>query len=219
MFSFSPKEFLEFSNKAFAFYGTITKKGQLTSIEGNFYNSFGLSKHLFIGKDLIEAVIWQTETNNPEKLKAAFESALNDENSKVFLNFKTETNDTKFIELNFFPNIGSKPDSIFFCANDVSEIQSEINTYKSRCDFFLYAVDFAEIGFWTWNIKTDEIYSNPKCKELFGLNEETEPTFNHLTSILHPDDYEEVVEKLNESKKKQRRISITIPGCLSRWNH
>src|SRR5882762_8533214 len=68
----------------------------------------------------------------------------------------------------------------------------------------LLALDAAGVGVWSWNLPTNEIAWDSRCKVLFGLPE-TSPntTFQDFLSHLHPDDRkltEDAIQHVSDEK-------------------
>jgi diguanylate cyclase (GGDEF)-like protein/PAS domain S-box-containing protein len=60
------------------------------------------------------------------------------------------------------------------------------------------AVEGADCGIWDWDIKNDIYYISPKWKNYLGYSEnELDNNFDTWASLLHPDEKESVVSKLN----------------------
>lgn len=59
------------------------------------------------------------------------------------------------------------------------------------------AIQGAKLGFWDWNIKTDEVVFNDRWVEILGLSrEDMEQGFSLWENRLHPDDKANTLEKL-----------------------
>jgi PAS domain S-box-containing protein len=57
----------------------------------------------------------------------------------------------------------------------------------------------AKIGFWDWNMITGELTWSPELFELFGFDPTDEPTFDTWLNVMHPDDREPAMAKINRS--------------------
>jgi PAS domain S-box-containing protein len=90
--------------------------------------------------------------------------------------------------------------TIFFCAQEVTAREKEIEHYKERSEQLLFAAENADIGLWFWDLAEDNIFTTPKCNELFEVAPHDIFTFNSFLNIVHPEDISRVKTALNESQ-------------------
>jgi PAS domain S-box-containing protein len=50
------------------------------------------------------------------------------------------------------------------------------------------ATEAADIGMWFWNLREDELVWTTRCKTLFGLDPDTDMSYECFLATLHPDD-------------------------------
>jgi|GEM_PF-265319 len=50
------------------------------------------------------------------------------------------------------------------------------------------AVEAAELGAWSWDLRTGELEVTARCNELYGLARDSRPDWDTLARVLHPDD-------------------------------
>lgn len=83
------------------------------------------------------------------------------------------------------------------------------------------AAEAAKLGFWTWNLATDEIWANETARELFQVPRDERVDFPRFIKTLHPDDLDgvkEAVEKAFSGKgdyEKEYRVLLADGG--ERW--
>jgi PAS domain S-box-containing protein len=46
----------------------------------------------------------------------------------------------------------------------------------------------AEVGYWYWDIETDQLHWSPTCKQLFGIPVQDDVSYNRFLAAVHPDD-------------------------------
>ena len=88
------------------------------------------------------------------------------------------------------------------------------------------AVHAAEIGFWEWDLRTDEFRYSDRAKQIFGFAESEDVTRDKIVATLHPADHQIAKEQaergLDPSLKKRDpyryRIYRSNDGEL-RWIH
>ncbi len=199
-----------FLNNVFIFYGTIHKDGSLESIQGDLLSLVDVDKDLLIGQKFSELVFWQTDDINVENLKNALKSVQNREFAKVSLKFRVKSRQIKHINLNLSTkkNDDGTTDEIFFCATDITTLIREVDFYKERSEHFLYSAESAGIGLWFWDLVKDEIFSTPKCNEIFDLDPHEIITYKYFLEVLHPDDREETEAKLLESQNLDKEYKV-----------
>ena len=70
------------------------------------------------------------------------------------------------------------------------------------------AVEAARIGFWEWDIITDEQVWSGICKELLGLRSESTANFQVLMNSVHPDDRKMVGNGINAAIEGKREYGL-----------
>lgn len=65
-------------------------------------------------------------------------------------------------------------------------------------DMYEFAIRGAKLGLWDWDLSTGTIRHNKRWAEILGFENETkEHDLESWESLVHPDDKEEVLNKLN----------------------
>ena len=149
----------------FAFFGTISPNGSILSLKGNIFKNTAIEPEVLIGQKFSEAVFWQSSEQNVELITNALKEITAGNKAMALLKFRVNSTIKKLVELTFHPV--SDTDEIFFCAQDVTQREKEIEFYKLRSEQMLYAAESADIGLWFWDVVEDKIFSTPRFNEFF----------------------------------------------------
>ncbi|MGC3960101.1 MAG: PAS domain S-box protein [Verrucomicrobiota bacterium] len=94
---------------------------------------------------------------------------------------------------------------------DISERKRNEAAFRESQERLELAASAAQIGFWDWNLETNEVLYSPEWKAQIGYApEELDSSFEHWRDRLHPED---------RSLSSLRFLHISTDGHLSmRWN-
>lgn len=184
----------------FSFLGTLSPEGYVLSLKGRVFEKIGTDPDLLIGQKFSETVYWQSSEYTSGMLEKAIENATNGEKSKTVLDFRINAEEKIIIELFLRPLDNDESRRIFFCAQEITEREKEIEFYKRRSEQLLYAAENADIGLWFWDLAEDKIFSTPKCNEVFNVPVHEPVSLHSVANILHPEDQERVESTLLESQ-------------------
>lgn len=190
-FYFNAQTLSIFEN-AFAFYGILDPNGCVLQLRGGIFDKTNLDTELLTGQRFSETVFWQSSEHTAEILEKAIEEAAAGNKSKAFLDFRLSSDDKRFIELHLQPSNNENFKEIFFCAYDVTPQEKQIEYYRQRSEQLLYAAESAEIGLWSWDLKTGVVYSTPRCNELFETPPYELMSYDSFLQVVHPEDRERV---------------------------
>ncbi len=182
----------------FAFFGTLTADGIVLSLEGKIFERAVTDPKLLINQKFSETVYWQASEFTAGILDNSIAEAAKGVKSKSLLEFRVGAGEIIVIELYLHPLNESK--LIFFCAQEVTAREREIEYYKERSEQLLFAAENSDTGLWFWDLKEDKFFSTPKCNELFDFAPSDVPTFNSFLKIVHPEDVGKVEAALHESQ-------------------
>lgn len=82
---------------------------------------------------------------------------------------------------------------------DITNRKNIEDKLKQSKDWLSFTQRAAKSGFWDWDMKTDELTWSPEFLELFGLPDNTEPSFDVWLEILYPEDRESAMEEINRA--------------------
>jgi PAS domain S-box-containing protein len=188
----------EIFENVFAFFGTLSLEGFVLSLNGEVFGRAGIDPALLIGQKFSDTAYWHSTEHNPVILENVIAEASKGEKSKVLLDFRVGANEIIKIEFYLHPiNNGTE---IFFCAQEVTSREREIEHYKEQSERLLFAAENAHIGLWFWDLAEDKIFSTPKCNEIFEVPAHDILTFRTFLDIVHPEDVSRVETALHESQ-------------------
>ena len=196
-FAFDTQSQSIFEN-VFAFFGTLSTDGFVLSLNGKVFEKTETDPQLLIGQKFSDTVYWQSSEHIPAILENAIAEAAKGANSKVLLDFRVGAGE--IINIEFYLQPLNAGDAIFFCAQEVTGREREIEYHKERSEQLLFAAENADIGLWFWDLVEDKIFSTPKCNELFEVPANDIFTFRAFLNIVHPEDVARVEVALHESQ-------------------
>jgi len=182
----------------FVFFGTLSSAGFVLSLEGKVFERTTTDPKLLIGQKFSETVYWQSSEHIPEMLEKAIGDAANGSKVKILLDFRVSA--AEVINIEFYLQALNDKKEIFFCAQEVTEREKEIEHFKERSERLLYAAENAEVGLWFWDLTEDTIFSTPKCNEFFEVPPHEIFTYKSFIKAIHPEDIEQVEAALRESQ-------------------
>ena len=182
----------------FAFFGTISPNGSILSLNGNIFKNTAIEPEVLIGQKFSDAVFWQSSDQNVELINIALKEVANGNKAQVLLNFRVNSTVKKLVELTLHPV--SVTEGIFFCAQDVTQREKEIEFYKLRSEQMLYAAESADIGLWFWDVIEDKIFSTPRFNEFFEFPAHDLINLESFFDTLHPEDRDRVELAFHESQ-------------------
>ncbi len=188
-------------DSVFTLYGVLSSEGFVVDLKGRVFEKTETEPALLIGQRFAETVYWQSTEADSKLVEEAITNASEGNKSKITVNFRISAGETVKIELYVQPVTGpNNVRQIFFCAQQISELQKEVEYHKQRGERLLFAAENAEIGLWYWDLKEDTIFSTPKCNELFEISPYDVITLKSFLEIVHPEDRPQVEAALKESQ-------------------
>lgn len=188
----------ELFNSIFAFFGTISPNGSILSLTGEIFSNTSIEPEILIGQKFSDAVFWQSSEQNVDLINQSINLAIEGNKSTSLLNFRVNSNTKKLVELSFHPL--SEAGEIFFCAQDVTTREKEIEFHKMRSEQLLYAAESADIGLWFWEVSEDKIFSTPHFNQFFEVPAHELFDLESFLKTLHPEDRDHVENAFRESQ-------------------
>jgi len=207
-------------NNVFAFYGILSSEGYVIELNGRVFDRTATNPQLLVGQRFAETVYWQSSEHISKLVENAISDAAKGNKSKLTVDFRVSAAETIKIELFLHPIDGQSGNErqIFFCAQEISDREKEVEYFKERSERLLYAAENAEIGLWYWDLAGEEIFSTPKCNELFEVSPYDVLTINALLEIVHPEDRQRVEAALKESQTYGKEYNIEYRVIYSNGN-
>lgn len=191
----------EILEKISIFSGILDTQGRVLFLQGKIFEKTETNPMFLVGQKFSETVYWQASETDSCNLEKAVKQAAQGESLNILLTFRVSAEENLKIEMSLNPFEKDGLRQILFYAQDVTVRENKIEFYKERSEQLFYAAENAEIGLWFWDLKTDKIYSTPKCNEILEVPENEPITLHSIDHILHPDDREKVEKTLYDSQK------------------
>ncbi len=206
---FAPDTYvLDVFENVFAFFGTLSTKGSVQSLGGKVFEKIDTNPELLIGRKFSETVYWQSSEHISKQVENSISQAAEGSREKILVDFRVSAGEIINIELYLHPIFENEEvKQIFFCAQEVTVREKEIEYYKERSEYLLYAAENADIGLWYWDLAKDLRYSTPKCNELFEISPNDIITLDSFIKVVHPEDRPQVATALNESQTHGREYN------------
>lgn len=205
----------------FAFFGTLSPEGIVISLKGKVFERTETDPRLLVGQRFSETVYWQSSEFTSGVLENAIQGAARGEKTKTLLDFRINAEEKLIIELFLYPLEDEGKKQIFFCAEDVTGREKEIEFFKQRSEHLLYAAENADVGLWFWDLIEDKIFSTPTCNKLLGVSADEPITLLSIADTLHPQDQKQVEEAVRESqtygKDYESEFRIIHPDKSIHW--
>ena len=71
------------------------------------------------------------------------------------------------------------------------------------------AVEAAEVGTWSWDLRSGALTWSDRCKGLFGLQPEQEVSYERFLACLHPDDRSQTDAVVGEAIRENKPYDVT----------
>jgi PAS domain S-box-containing protein len=107
----------------------------------------------------------------------------------------------------------------YLVVNMIRRHADEVQGNEKR---FNYSLDYAHVGIWEWNVKTDALYWSQQVGPIFGYPPgESHKSYTNFLAAVHPDDRQAVQNavdsSINESTKYSIKHRVVWPDGSVRW--
>jgi PAS domain S-box-containing protein len=210
-------------NNLFAFVAVLTRDGALADVNHAPMRAAGLSRADVIGKPFWDCYWWSFSEDSRERLRSAFSRALQGETVRYDVDVRV--GEGRFVTTDFqlapLTNAQGEVHEIVASATDITERRLvEAKLRESEADLQL-AQDAANLGRWSWDLRTDELSWTDRCKALFGLQEQAPVTFPMFLDRLHPEDREKVDAAVKAAIRQRTDYDVEMraiwPDGSLRW--
>ncbi|MGH8208300.1 MAG: PAS domain-containing sensor histidine kinase [Steroidobacteraceae bacterium] len=86
-----------------------------------------------------------------------------------------------------------------------------------------FAAHCAGLGFWQWNLATDEVTWSDRCRELLGVPADTPASLNSFLAVIHAADREPVEQAARSARSERAHVDqeyrMVLPNGNIRWVH
>jgi len=150
----------------------------------------------FLGKtglnpEEINEVRFDSVWENPKDLKKLVETGV--KTNTIFLK-KNGTQIDVRVAVNYLKYIGK--DSYIFIIEDITEINKAQNHLKELETRVKMAVEIAQLGYWEWNIHTNEVIWSPMMYKIFRIPKDFRVTPDFIVSRIHHLDAKRYVDSM-----------------------
>ena len=101
------------------------------------------------------------------------------------------------------------------------ELQSERTRLQISEERLRLAVTGARLGTWHWNLGTGELIWSERCREIFGVPDNTPVTYDQFLTLVHPEDRERLTRVVTDALRNRMDFECEYRICLSnntvRW--
>ena len=188
-------------NNLFSFVGVLTREGILIEANEAPLRAAELSREDVIGKPFWDCYWWSFSEDSRERLKQSFERALKGETVRYDVDIRV--GEGRFITIDFQlapgRNALGEIVEVIPSATDVTDRRrAEVRLRESEADLQL-AQEAANLGRWSWDLRTQDFTWTDRCKAFFGAPHEAPMSYDAFLAALHPDDRERIDAAVSEA--------------------
>ncbi|MFP4006966.1 MAG: PAS domain S-box protein [Spirulinaceae cyanobacterium] len=150
-------------------------------------------------------------TNGSEML-ALGQKALTGDSFDYTVEYSTPTQEHRYYEINFMPLWEDKNivGAAAIAQEVTARIQAEQKLYISQ-KLLETTQQMAELGYWQFDLKTQNIYWSPQTYEIWGYDpQQNPPSYEGLIARIHPEDREKFVQTVDAAIATQSEYNLDL---------
>jgi PAS domain S-box-containing protein len=175
---------------------TRLNDGMLVDCNENFTKIFGYKKEDISGKTTLDINFWRNPADRQELVRTIKENGVY-ENCELLFQRKDGTVITGLMSAKaiFFKGVPH----IINVTRDISDRKHVEEVLKESEQRLQYVLQGSRLGFWDWNLITNEVRRNEQWAEMLGYKiDEVEFTVKQWIDFVHPDDKALALESIKE---------------------
>lgn len=106
-------------------------------------------------------------------------------------------------------------------ARDITQRKKMEENLRISNEWLGFAQKASKSGFWDWDMTTEKLTWSPEFLELFGLPADTQPSFDIWLDMLHPDDRQPAMDKINKAIEEHEFLineyRVILPNSEEIW--
>jgi two-component system cell cycle sensor histidine kinase/response regulator CckA len=198
---FLEKKLIESEKKFKTLFDNAGDSFFLHDLEGNIIDTnIAACQNLgYTLEEILNLSVFDIESNlNKESLRILWDKLQIEKEATIYGIHKRKDNSHYKCEIHLTPLFVDNRYLIFASARDITErLQSEKNRIENERRLSL-AISATNDAIWEWNIETNKTYYSPRWFEMLGYqNFEFEPNFESWKNLVHPEDLENSLTRLN----------------------
>ncbi len=209
LYEFAPCGYLTLNPKGIITRANLTAVSLLYTDKSSLYRS-ALSSHIATG--------WETTFLNTRR-----EASQTGQRQSVELPLKTGKESPRWVRANIQADY-DKEGAVFqwrIVLDDITERKQTEEALKDKEERLSLALDGGNLGTWDWNIQTDEVDFDERWTAMKGYSRsEIQPHLEAWKKLLHPDDRNGVMEKLQahlQGKTDTYEAEFRMLGKNGEW--
>ncbi|MGK7397921.1 MAG: PAS domain S-box protein [Candidatus Cyclobacteriaceae bacterium M3_2C_046] len=171
------------------------EKGKIIDVNRSALAFYGYTKQEMLGLNVSDINI----SSNPEEVNEKMGRASRAPSRFQFVH-KLADGQKKHVEVHSGPVIFSGKLYLFSIIHDKSIEKAQEQSLLEITDNLVKAQKIAKLGSWEMDVRTQQLKWSDQLYKLYGYEEQSfEPTMEHMIQAIHPDEREQVMEKIMDS--------------------